>query len=99
MSEHNLKTWPAFFDAVRDGRKTFEVRKNDRGFQTGDVLVLQKWTQNNGHDPAEPLTGPRGWFEDDDPIRARVTYLLSGFGIEPGYVVMGIAVEDAGNGG
>ena len=34
---HNLKAWPEFFDAVADGRKTFEVRRNDRGYREGDI--------------------------------------------------------------
>lgn len=82
---HSLKTWPSFFDAVADGSKTFEVRRNDRGFCQGDVLLLQRWDPNAecysmdaaGH----PLT-----------IAKRVSYLLTGpqFGIETGYSVMGL---------
>lgn len=30
---HRLKTWTPFFNAIRDGEMTFEVRKNDRNFQ------------------------------------------------------------------
>lgn len=40
---HHLKTHPKYFDAVARGEKTFEVRKNDRDFQPGDVVVLQRW--------------------------------------------------------
>jgi hypothetical protein len=45
MSErwHTLKTLPDFFQAVLSGTKTFEVRKDDRGFQAGDVVSLQEW--------------------------------------------------------
>jgi hypothetical protein len=85
MTRHELKTWPEFFDAVRDGRKTFEVRYNDRGFQTGDLLVLRKW---------DPRTEVYGEYVEPPsvsaPLHRRVTYVLSGFGIEPGYVVMGL---------
>ena len=31
MATHNLKTWPPFFEAVLEGRKTFELRRDDRG--------------------------------------------------------------------
>lgn len=34
---------PEFFRAVTDGRKTFELRKDDRGFSVGDHLVLAEW--------------------------------------------------------
>jgi hypothetical protein len=41
--KHRLKTWPEFFSAVREGVKTFEVRKDDRGFNVGDTLELAEW--------------------------------------------------------
>lgn len=38
--EHELKTWPDFFDAIWNNEKHFELRKDDRGFQAGDTLLL-----------------------------------------------------------
>jgi hypothetical protein len=32
-----------FFDEVWEGRKTFEVRKDDRDYQAGDTVVLREW--------------------------------------------------------
>ena len=43
MTVHELKTWPQFFNEIAIGRKTIEVRHNDRGFQVGDTLVLLEW--------------------------------------------------------
>jgi len=40
---HELKIWPQYFNRVLDGSKTFEVRKNDRGFQFGDSVILKEW--------------------------------------------------------
>lgn len=40
---HQLKTWTGEFDAVTEGRKTHEVRVNDRGFSVGDLLMLREW--------------------------------------------------------
>jgi hypothetical protein len=103
MAEHELKTWPEFFDAVARCEKRFEVRKNDRGFQRGDTLVLRRW------DPSFPDERPasgiimEGWRCEPQPrgytgawLRAEVTYVLSGFGIEPGYVCMGIDMIECG---
>lgn len=39
---HDLKTVDRYYDAINDGRKPFEVRLNDRSFQTGDVVRLRK---------------------------------------------------------
>jgi hypothetical protein len=41
--KHDLKIWPQYFCRVADGSKTFEVRKNDRGFQPGDEVELREW--------------------------------------------------------
>lgn len=91
MSEHNIKIWPEYFQAVLDGTKTFEVRKDDRGYQVGDTLVLQEWW------PPEEVDGQ--WtigFGTGRECRRTVTYILHGpaFGIEDGYVVMGIREDD-----
>lgn len=43
---HELKTWPEFFQAVVEGRKHFELRKNDRKFFVGDRLHLREYDPN-----------------------------------------------------
>lgn len=78
MSVHVLKTWPEYFEAVADGRKTFEIRKDDRGFQVGDTLLLQEYVPNPEH-----YTGRN--------ITSGITYITS-FGQLPGWVVMSIMI-------
>ncbi len=45
---HDLKILPVYFDAVNEGRKTFEVRKNDRDFQNNDTVTLNEWESETG---------------------------------------------------
>jgi hypothetical protein len=79
--EHELKTWPEFFTRLLSGEKTFELRKDDRGFQAGDTLWLREWSRSGGYTGRD--------------LRATVTYLLGGEwpGLEPGYVVMSIQIK------
>lgn len=85
MVEHKLKCWPQFFDAIERGDKPFEVRRDDRGFQKGDIVILLR-TYESDLDKAD---------EFYSPLRRRITYILTGgqFGIEPGYVVLGLETE------
>lgn len=84
--EHTLKTWPSYWDALSTGEKMFEVRRDDRGFQKGDILVLQKWDPEKGRYICDDWTGARR------ELRRKITYVLTGgrFGVEPGYVVLGL---------
>lgn len=43
MKVHELKVWPQYFKAILDGTKTFEFRKDDRGFEVGDTLILKEF--------------------------------------------------------
>lgn len=87
MTEHKLKTLARYWDAVAAGTKTFEVRKNDRAFQTGDILVLEKFGEDGFYEMEsyEITAKPKS-------IRKKITYLLQGgqFGIEPSYCVLGL---------
>jgi len=87
---HQLKTWPQYWDAVASGDKTFEVRRDDRGFQKGDILELQRCKKSliSGYELEY-----RGMTSTPSHVlRKRITYVLTGgqFGIEPGFVVLGL---------
>ena len=71
---HELKIAPAYFDAVQAGEKTFEVRKNDRGFAKGDTVLLREWESCE-------YTGRT--------YSARIGYVTS-YGQQLGYVVFSL---------
>lgn len=37
------KAWPELFEAVRTGKKKFDLRLNDVEIAEGDTLVLEEW--------------------------------------------------------
>lgn len=83
-AEHKLKCWPNYFDAIERGEKNFEVRRDDRGFQKGDVLLLERYEPGKGY----TTDGVGKWKK----LRREITYVLTGgqFGIQPGFVVLGL---------
>ncbi len=93
MTEHKLKTWPAYFDAVARGDKSFEVRRDDRGFQKGDIVLLQRTREDRLHEIDWDFGMP---LRPKHEIRKRIGYVLTGgqFGIEPGYVVLQLVDAD-----
>ncbi|ABV61249.1 MULTISPECIES: ASCH/PUA domain-containing protein [Bacillus] len=40
---HDLKIMPQYLWAIKTGIKGFEIRKNDREFQVGDILRLREY--------------------------------------------------------
>lgn len=84
---HELKTDPQVFDDVASGLKSFEIRKDDRGYEVGDMLSLRK-TRHSGQEMANgcPLEYVGA------PLYAVVTYIMRGpiYGLAEGWVIMGI---------
>lgn len=37
------KIWPEYFEAILEGKKSFEVRLGDWSCGEGDILVLREW--------------------------------------------------------
>lgn len=85
MKIHELKVWPEYFEEVQKGNKTFEIRKNDRDYKTGDVILLQEYDPNKSHVchtcDCLKYTGRE--------LKCKVTYITS-FGLQENFVCMGI---------
>jgi len=56
-NRHCLKILPEHFNNVNAGTKTFEIRKNDRAFQKGDLVTL------NEYDPDELVNHSVGFVD------------------------------------
>lgn len=82
MTKHVLKLHDRYFDAVLYGIKAFEIRKADRDYKVGDVLILNRIDDEGRTSPNEPS------------IHRVITYILrhEDFpeGIPEGYVLLSI---------
>lgn len=79
MAVHYLKIKEEYYRDVMIGLKTFELRKNDRNFQVGDILMLIKLDDKGN--------------ETDQIIKKKVKYVLkdcSQYGLKDGYAILGI---------
>ena len=89
MTIHKLKTWEPYWNAIACGYKNFEVRRDDKGFQKGDVVELIR-CDKTPYGTWEVKTDYHG--KPAHVITKQISYILTGgqFGIEPGYVVMAL---------
>jgi hypothetical protein len=59
---HRVKSWPEQFRAALTGRKRFEIRRDDRNYQTGDTIELLEYTPNLQQLDLVPGGGQPGSF-------------------------------------
>lgn len=43
--QHEIKILPQYFADVSKGIKQFELRKDDRDYQVGDLVILREWNK------------------------------------------------------
>lgn len=84
MKLHEIKLNVNFCDAVLNGEKTFEIRRNDRGYQRGDQI---RFTATD-YDALSGSFVPCG-HEIDDHLY-QIDYVISGWGLREGYVAFSI---------
>jgi len=74
-----LKCWPISFQAIKNGTKRFEYRKDDRPYYVGVTLWQREWNPDTGY------TG--------DELYHDVTFIIRGgvFGIPEGYCIMSMS--------
>jgi len=83
MNTHTLKIDPDYWEDIANGKKTFEVRVNDRDYRVGDNLALRKFSRTTNV-----------YIERNRVLICNVTYIedLARIGLE-GYVGMQIKVN------
>lgn len=80
MKKHNLKIYPEYGIAILNKTKTFELRKNDRNFQVGDLIVFSC--------PLDAAINER--LQEKTYI---ITYILENFpefGLDPDYCILAL---------
>lgn len=79
---HELKILPEYYEAVKCGKKNFELRKNDRNYFVGDTLLLRAC--ESGH------------YLDTPPLTRFISYILTDceeYGLMSGYAILGFRTE------
>jgi hypothetical protein len=87
---HQLKILPEFYNLVALGVKSWELRKNDRNYQIGDILVLNEIQPGNKTDlfPNDIYTGRK--------ISVSVFHVFdkTEFGLNQGYVILSFVLRE-----
>lgn len=81
---HTVKCWPEYFEDIKEGKKPFDLRKDDRDYQVGDDVIQEEFKVHVG-----TYTGRE--------VRVKITYVARGeqferFGLKPGFCCLGIEV-------
>ena len=89
-NHHILKTDTAAFDAVQRGDKNFEVRRDDRMFQAGDTLTLERY--NGYRQTGVFAVPPASNNPKHKPIDACIGFVMRGgqYGVKTGFVVLAL---------
>ena len=79
---HKVKIQKEYADRILDGKKTFEVRYNDRDYQVGDYLQFEVI--------ASAWSSLRDLDHKLNNALWEIIYSHSGLGMQEKYVVLGI---------
>lgn len=61
MATIEKKSWPEIFEAVRSGKKRFDLRLNDFTVQEGDLIVLKEYDPKKGGYTGRSITKKVGY--------------------------------------
>lgn len=84
MKIHELKIKQGYFEAIESGEKTFEIRKDDRDYEVGDLIAF-KPIPDYVPEGKKLLSFLRGYWT--------ITYILRDcpeYGLMPGYCILAL---------
>lgn len=83
MIAHDLKVNPQFWQALKNGQKPFEVRRDDRGFRVGDLVRLREYSHDMGYTGTGEVAFPISYIlrHEDFPNGVPIGYCVLGFGL------------------
>lgn len=93
MRTHYLKTWQPYFDMMKNGTKTFDLRKNDRNFQVGDLVMLYEYDPEK-NEPKHPALS-------DNILTFEITCVIKNvphWGLMEGYAILQLQQIHEGRG-
>lgn len=93
MKIHELKILPQYFNEVKYKKKSFELRKNDRDFKVGDILILKEFNPNKEYETIED--GVYSNFSGKKVLRQVIYILKNTEGLNNNYVILGIKSIDS----
>jgi hypothetical protein len=65
MIQH-LKSWPRYFDAILAGTKKHDIRKMDRRFEIGDIIMLEEFDPKTSNYTGRKLKAKITWISSSD---------------------------------
>jgi hypothetical protein len=84
---HEVKSWSHFFQAIKAGAKVHDLRKNDRDYNVGDILLLREYDFINGRYTGESIEAVITYITDN-----RVPCAFSSAVLHEGYCILSLKV-------
>lgn len=86
MAVHEVRSWTHLFQEMKAGRKTHDLRKNDRNYQVGDVLMLNEYDNVTGRYTGQKLAMHITYITG----RAAVPCAVSSAVLDNDYVILSV---------
>lgn len=87
MTKHEVKSWPDYFATLKSGARNFDLRRADRHYKVGDLMIISEFDDRLGK-----FTGEK--------LERKITFVLEGVGsgaitpmhgLQRGYVILALA--------